>query len=118
MHIGIDLVEIERFQKWHLKTHTQLSKIFSEQEISYCLQNSHKSAERFAVRFAVKEATYKALCSLLVVNKPFLTVCTALEYHNYHITVKWEKLEIRAQPISVSVSHTHTTAVAVVIIEK
>jgi len=64
MHIGIDAVEINRFEHWHKYPTNILARIFTEQEINYCLQNKLKSAERFAVRFAAKEAVYKALCSV------------------------------------------------------
>ena len=59
--IGIDAVAIDRFNTWHTYPQEKLLRIFSEQEISYCLNNKQKSAERFAARFAAREAFFKAL---------------------------------------------------------
>ncbi len=59
--IGVDSVEIERFSHWSTYNYKQLSRIFSAQEIEYSLSISAKSAERFAVRFAAKEAFVKSL---------------------------------------------------------
>lgn len=59
--IGIDSVDIERFTEWHTYPRQSLSRIFSDQEIDYCLECPTKSAERFAARFAAREAFLKAL---------------------------------------------------------
>ena len=56
--IGIDSIEIARFRLWHTYSYRQLSRIFSSEEIDYCLSNIIKSSERFAVRFAAKEAFF------------------------------------------------------------
>ncbi len=59
--IGNDIIEIERIKR-SISKHGQifLKKIFTEKEISYCLQ--HKLSPRhFAGRFAAKEAIAKAL---------------------------------------------------------
>jgi phosphopantetheine--protein transferase-like protein len=78
--IGVDIVEIARFAQWHTFSHAQLRRIFSEQEIDYCLSVPAKSAERFAVRFAAREALFKALCQAgLGVPIPFLTLCAAVQ---------------------------------------
>ena len=52
--IGVDSVEIERFALWLDYSKKRLSRIFSLEEIEYCLQQKNKSAERFAVRFAAR----------------------------------------------------------------
>ncbi len=61
--IGHDIVEINRFAHWHTYSLKKLSKVFNQSEIDYCLQHPAYTAQRFAVRFAAKEAAYKALCS-------------------------------------------------------
>ena len=125
--IGIDLVEIERFQRWHTYSDKQLRKIFSEQEIVYCRSISSKSAERFAVRFAAKEALFKALAPLYAKPIPLLTLCSNAELTVRPTGVVWNvRWQAFAQyapgadtskiTISTSLSHTHTTACAVVII--
>lgn len=76
--IGHDAVAIARFVNWHTYSYKKLRRIFSEQEIAYCLQEPSKSAERFAARFASKEALYKALCQAEH-KLPFLTLCASSE---------------------------------------
>lgn len=58
--IGIDIEEIKRFQKRpHSKYRSLYAKIFSKNEIAYCLKSPHPAAS-FAARFAAKEACVKA----------------------------------------------------------
>ncbi|MFA6066811.1 MAG: 4'-phosphopantetheinyl transferase superfamily protein [Candidatus Babeliaceae bacterium] len=114
--IGLDLVEIERFSLWHLKTNTQLLRIFSQQEINYCLLVPCKSAERFAARFAVKEAFYKAVTPLIIHKKPFLVFCKNTEFVQC-LQVNWQALELPEYSTTASITHSRTTAAAVVIIE-
>lgn len=54
-------------------------RIFSTEEIDYCLFNSDKSAERFAVRFAAREALYKGISQHDEYYRiPFLTLCSSV----------------------------------------
>lgn len=62
--IGIDSVDIERCARWHMYQQKTLQRFFSSVEFEYCLSIPSKSAERFAVRFAAKEAFYKAFCMM------------------------------------------------------
>ena len=57
--IGTDIVEIERFRSLDA-TSTFFSRVFSEDEIAYCLRHSDP-APHFAVTFAGKEAVLKTL---------------------------------------------------------
>ena len=59
--IGIDIVDLDRFQRM-LDRHGKrfLAKTFSEEEIAYC-QSRKNPAQHFAARFAAKEAVFKAL---------------------------------------------------------
>src|SRR5947209_6680335 len=77
--VGIDSVEIERFTHWHQRPHKQLTRVFSTSEIRYCLSVSSKSAERFAARFAAKEAFYKAVHGIISTKLPLLGVCSHVE---------------------------------------
>ena len=59
--IGIDIINIQKFKKKPFKTNESFYKlIFSKAEIRYCLKykNPH---ERFAGKFALKEALIKAI---------------------------------------------------------
>lgn len=59
--IGIDLVDVRRMEgiifRWHEKF---LRRVFTENEIRYC-NNKKNPAQRFATRYAAKEAFIKAL---------------------------------------------------------
>lgn len=58
---GVDLAEIPRIAE-ALRRHGErfAKRLFTEQEISYC-EKFKNSAERYAARFAAKEAAFKAL---------------------------------------------------------
>jgi phosphopantetheine--protein transferase-like protein len=125
--IGIDAVDIERFSQWHTKSLTSLRRIFSEAEIAYALENSVKSAERFAVRFAAKEAFLKAVQQLFPTH--IFSLLKILKYCSVektttgqpYLIIDWHQLLGHDMPTishSVSLTHTHTTAFAVVLLYK
>lgn len=121
IHCGIDAVEIIRFANWHLFSTSKLSRIFTASEIAYCLSEPEKAAERFAVRFAAKEAFYKALSPQLTKTVPFLYVCKLSEVSLCEgfpdLEIDWGNLPVKKTfQTSISLSHTKTTAIAVVII--
>lgn len=59
--IGVDLVDVRRFEaiiyRWQ---HKFLRRVFTDSEIRYCNTKKHP-AQRFATRFAAKEAFIKAI---------------------------------------------------------
>ena len=124
--IGIDLVEINRFALWHTFSDTRLRRIFSEQEVKYCRAVPVKSAERFAVRFAAREAFFKALGHRGSQSVPFLTVCKKVWVVNGdrgapYLMVDWEGLMGASKAIMqpfLSLSHTGTVATAMVILQE
>ncbi len=121
--IGVDAVEIKRFARWHTFSQKQLLKIFTPQELKYSFENSLKTAERLAVRFAAKEAFYKAGSGMLEHK--------SLYYNARHVGVEreidqkpvlvvdWQRLFtdkkalLCAQTIKVHVSLTHTEEIAI-----
>lgn len=119
--IGIDAVTIARFAHWHAKSDKQLKKIFSDEEITYCRSVPAKSAERFAVRFAAREALLKALSSIIQ-NLLFLQVSKACTVTGIppRIYVDLSMLNIHKDRLTVhlSLSHTQTDAYAVVVVER
>lgn len=140
--IGIDAAEITRFAHWHAYTDKKLSRLFLAKEIAYCRSCPAKSAERFAVRFAAREALYKALCQAYPDEKwLFLTLCKHVKItHGSHgqpeITVYWEKLTqttdtalqnkplltktlccVKPPRILLSLTHTDTLAIAWVLVQ-
>lgn len=61
--IGIDIIEIERIKQSVDKFGDLfLNKIFTKNELDYCLSKFNKY-QHLAARFAAKEAIYKALAS-------------------------------------------------------
>ncbi len=59
--IGVDIIEIDRIRKIIERFDDRfLKKIYTENEIDYCINKPNKY-QHFAARFAAKEAIYKAL---------------------------------------------------------
>ncbi len=124
--LGIDSVDVHRFSEWHQYPHKQLQKILSLQEIEYCQAIPLLSAQRFAVRFAAREAFFKALNSAFPEKYiPFLTCCRSLAItHNRHkapiLTVDWTILGHPTPSFTplISLTHTATVATACIFIQK
>lgn len=122
--IGVDTVDIERFALWHTYTQKTLRRIFSQEEIDYCVADVVKSAQRFAVRFAAREALYKALSSAYPHKKiPFLTLCayTTIIKINSRPQIMMHKdfpFDLYDVIIHLSLSHSCTVATAFIVIEK
>ena len=124
--IGIDTIEIARFAHWHNYNAKQLHRIFSPEEVSYCLQLPKLSSERFAARFAIREAFFKAVSAAFPdVKFPFFTVCRAIAtVHNSsgvpQIKVKWDLILTKKENLRVhlTLTHTHSVATAFIIIEE
>jgi holo-[acyl-carrier protein] synthase len=117
--IGVDLTRIVRHEKWALRSPKRLEKLFSPTEIAYCL-NSAQSAERFAVRFAAKEAFYKALGSWLTEMPSLLRICKAVQvtYLNNRpeLVVDWHNIGCQPLKTHLSLSHERDQAVAFVVL--
>lgn len=60
MELGVDLVEIARVKSLARRNGKFLARVFSPSEIAYC-RGKKNPWPHFAVRFAAKEAVYKAL---------------------------------------------------------
>ncbi len=121
--IGIDATDINRFTHWHAYSPKTLQRFFSQPEIDYCLSVPVKRAERFAIRFAAREAFYKALAQLNHQKKipPLLTIARNTivvrdSKHGPSIQINWEHLNVKPVNTSRSITHTHTTAIACVLL--
>lgn len=111
MKIGIDIEEVKRFSK-NIKNKNFINKIFSKEEIRYCLSKKKNSVQHFAVRFAGKEAVWKAL------GNPKIVI-TDISFKNSLSgkPITYIKNKIKRN-IEVSFSHNRTTVVAVAILNK
>lgn len=59
---GTDIIEIERIRNSIEKIGEKfLNKVYTEKEIEYCESKNKQKYQHYAVRFAAKEATFKAL---------------------------------------------------------
>lgn len=127
--LGIDSVNINRFSQWAQFSRKKLQRIFSDNEIDYCLHIPILSAERFAARFAAREAFFKAVSLINPDHKiPFLTVCKKIEViaspqKAPFLVVKSESFkdyQIEFDDISVvfSLTHSKDIATALVILQK
>ena len=58
--VGIDLVDVARFRASLARTPTMAARMFTDAERSYA-ETANDPAERYAARFAAKEAVMKAL---------------------------------------------------------
>ncbi|MCK5633169.1 4'-phosphopantetheinyl transferase superfamily protein [bacterium] len=124
--IGIDSVEIERFKEWENYSQKNLLKIFTPEEIDYCLSVPCKSAERFAARFAAREAFFKALTQIAPDNGiPFLTICRHIAIKKLksgapELTIDWKLMNLNLDYTPkcwISLTHTNSHATAMIILE-
>lgn len=128
--VGIDAVTIARFAHWHLKSRRSLCRLFSDAEVDYCLSVPALGAERFAVRYAAREAFFKALQAMQGVHDhacamPFLRVIRSVGIVRCangmpRCVVDWERLGVSLMPqprVHISLTHTEAVAQALVIIE-
>lgn len=133
--VGVDIVQVDRFEHWTSYSMHQLQKIFNLQEIDACRgENGTLQAEKLAVRFAAKEAFYKAFSATLVnlnLNTKefsFMLVCPYIvvvdgPWGVPQLNINWSAFETTCSaqlpPLHthLSLSHEKTAAVAFVIIE-
>ena len=109
--IGIDIIEVSRFRKKQYEENRNFyKKIFVKSEINYCLKFKN-SAERFAGKFALKEALIKSIDRKIrfseietshLKSKPIVRIKKSREKYNF----------------IASLSHENDFAVAVVISER
>jgi holo-[acyl-carrier protein] synthase len=120
--LGIDIAEVDRIEA-AIKRHGQafLNRVYTPNEIAYC-QRHRDPYERYAGRFASKEAAMKALgtgwaqgvrwvdieVTRLATGRPTLTLHGATQQHA-------ERLGVRS--ISLSITHSGNIAFAEAIFE-
>jgi holo-[acyl-carrier protein] synthase len=122
--IGVDIVDISRLER-ALDTHGERfrNRVFTPDEIAYCDQLA-RPGERYATRFAAKEAARKAIGAATPVR--------ALSWHEVEIISSTEGApqlrfhgraaelieQLGVQGVHVSLSHGNNQAIAFVVLEK
>lgn len=121
--IGIDIIEVDRIRKQiDAKSRSFASKIFTGKEIEYCESKLKNKAQNYAVRFAAKEAFFKALGTGWrdgLAWKDVEIENDELGKPNVILHGKSKRIiqESNISKIHVSLSHIKDVAVAVVILE-
>ena len=117
-NIGVDMVEIARFQQLRYLSNKQFYKrVFTPKEIKYCLSFSNP-APHFAVNFAGKEAIYKAVnmfCDAKLNTIEILRDENGAPEVNLHLGNKKETDMVH---VKVSLSHSLSHAIAFAIAHK
>ena len=110
--IGIDLVNINKFREKPFDSNKSFyQKIFSNDEIQYCLKFKD-SSEHFAGKFGLKESVKKAISPKI----PFLAIETS--HTNSRPIVKINHDSYKKYLIHASLSHEKDFAIGFVIAQK
>lgn len=121
MRIGVDIVDVERMEKVVNRTPNFLRRVFSQQELDYCMQKKNPYPS-LAARFAAKEAFRKV--------DPIFS--KGLRFHDVEVVISGEgRPELllhpdilkRAAAIGInqwdlSLSHSRSQAIAAIIADK
>lgn len=119
--IGIDLVEVARIEKLIVESSGFKERVFSMIEIEYC-ESGKNRFERYAARFAAKEAFAKALGIGIYGGIPMNTV-SVIHGENQRPEIKIDPSLnsqipiLKGMDVLLSISHTATHAVAFVVLE-
>ncbi|OGR82309.1 MAG: holo-[acyl-carrier-protein] synthase [Elusimicrobia bacterium RIFCSPLOWO2_01_FULL_64_13] len=114
--IGTDIVEVSRVKKL-TRNKRFLERIFTPSEIAYC-RTKKNSAQHFAVRFAAKEAVWKALSDLGLAGIGHREVGVHRTPSGKPVVSLSGRLKPFEKRITLSLSHTSRTAVAVALFRK
>lgn len=120
--IGIDIVNVAKFQQMLDEQPHSIEELFTPGEHSYC-QNRRNSAEHYAARFAAKEAVLKALGCGMSGSMTWVDIEVKKAHSGQPIlelsgeVARWAKLR-QANRLSISLSHCREYAVAYVVAEQ
>lgn len=117
LNVGVDIEEVRRFQSL-ARNKRFMARVFTDQEIAYCSSRKNK-AQHLAVRFAAKEAVWKAISDALRRRKGHLShreIGVRNDAYGKPSVVLPRRLSALAARISLSLSHTQAYAVAVAVV--
>jgi holo-[acyl-carrier protein] synthase len=110
-NIGVDMVEIARFQQLQYRNNKQFyTRVFTPNEIRYCLSFSSPEPH-FAANFAGKEAIYKAVNIFYNINLNKIEILRDEKGSptvNLHLSA-----EENTEPLTVKVSLSHSLSHAI-----
>lgn len=106
--VGIDIAEVKRIARL-VKDRRFLARVYTAEEIAYCMPKVNR-AQHFAVRFATKEAVWKALNDTSIALRDIGVRNQPSGKPDVYLKGK------RRADIDVSLSHTDEYAVAVAIL--
>lgn len=120
---GIDIIEVERIKSSIDEMGDNfLDRVYTENEIQYCESKKKNKYQSYAARFAVKEATFKAVSTLI--KDKYSISWKNIETTNdengrpsvkfISLTKEVEKELAKIESIDVSISHLEEYAVATV----
>lgn len=119
--LGIDIIEIERIKESIERFGDRfLNKVFTENEIKYCMSKGNKY-QHFAARFAAKEAVSKALATGWNKDFNWKNVEIMNEPSGMPVVTLKGKLEEFLKPdkeLKISMSHSRDNVACVAIIYK
>jgi len=120
--LGVDIAEIDRIQA-AITRHGEkfLERVFTPAEIAYCKRYRH-NAERFAGRFAAKEAAMKALGTgwsngVRWVDIEVTRMPSGRPTLSFHGAAQEIARKLNMRQTSLSITHSGNTAFAEVILE-
>lgn len=114
---GTDIIEISRIKNAiEKRTEKFLRKIFTENEIKYCETKNKAKYEAYAVRFAAKEAIYKAINDDIDSNISWLDVEITNKENGKPEVIFLNKKYQEIECIDISLSHCKEYAIATVVI--
>jgi phosphopantetheine--protein transferase-like protein len=98
--VGIDIVDVEKFEKINFEKKPEFyKKIFLPSEIKYCLKYKNPY-ERFAGKFAIKEATIKSIKEKIhikdietthIKSKPTVQIKKSKKKYQFHVSLSHDK---------------------------
>ena len=113
IHIGCDIEDISRFKN---KDEKFLNRIYTQNELDYCLK-SKNPAPHLCARFCAKEATVKALSNLYPKTVSYNNI-EILKNENGSVYINILIDELKKYHYSLSISHEKEKSLAFVIIEE
>lgn len=112
--VGVDIIEVDRIAKG-IEKHGRkfIEKLFTPNEIAYC-ENHVNKLQRYAARFAIKEAVAKVIKKG---PKPYWQdiAVTNRKDGSPEVILSERLLKIFPHPISISISHVKDYAVGMAV---